>query len=146
MPAATTAKALSDLAGHGFERATEERLEALRIERGVPRWGREMDFKTFPQEVGVDERAVHYNKGCYLGQEAMAKIHFRGKVNRRLARLGGLQPLAAGAEVILEGKNVGVVTSASNGQALALVRAVVQPATEVMVGGAAATVDPVEED
>ena len=146
MPAATTAKALSDLAGHGFERATEERLEALRIERGVPRWGREMDFKTFPQEVGVDERAVHYNKGCYLGQEAMAKIHFRGKVNRRLARLGGVRPLAAGAEVILEGKNVGVVTSASNGQALALVRAVVQPATEVMVGGAAATVDPVEED
>jgi len=76
----------------------------------------------------------------------MAKIHFRGKVNRRLARLGGVRPLAAGAEVILEGKNVGVVTSASNGQALALVRAVVQPATEVMVGGAAATVDPVEEE
>lgn len=146
MQAETTAKALDVLAEQGFEPAVEERLEALRIERGVPRWGREMDFKTFPQEVGVDERAVHYNKGCYLGQEAMAKIHFRGKVNRRLARLGGLQPLAAGAEVILRGKQIGAVTSASDGRALALVRAEVEPGTEVMVGGAVATVDPAEED
>ncbi|MDQ5874545.1 MAG: hypothetical protein M3526_04080 [Actinomycetota bacterium] len=146
MPAEATAKALSDLLEQGFEPAAEERLEALRIELGVPRWGREMDFKTFPQEVGVDERAVHYDKGCYLGQEAMAKIHFRGKVNRRLARLGGLQPLAAGAEVILQGKKIGAVTSSSNERALALVRAHVEPGTEVMVGGSAATVDPAEED
>jgi len=145
MPAETTAKALVVLAEQGFEPAAEERLEALRIELGVPRWGREMDFKTFPQEVGVDERAVHYDKGCYLGQEAMAKIHFRGKVNRRLARLGGLQPLAAGAEVILQGKKIGAVTSSSNRRALALVRAEVEPGTEVMVGGSAATVDPAEE-
>jgi tRNA-modifying protein YgfZ len=146
MPAESTARALSDLAAQGFELAAEERLEALRIKEGVPRWGREMDFKTFPQEVGVDERAVHYDKGCYLGQEAMAKIHFRGKVNRRLARLGGAQSLTARADVILEGKRIGTVTSASNGRALALVRAEVQPGTEVMVGGSAATVDPAEED
>jgi len=146
MPAETTAKALHVLAEQGFEPAAEERLEALRIELGVPRWGREMDFKTFPQEVGVDERAVHYNKGCYLGQEAMAKIHFRGKVNRRLARLGSLQPMPSGAEVILQGKKIGAVTSSSNGRALAMVRAEVEPGTEVMVGGSAATVDPAEED
>ncbi|MDQ3661209.1 MAG: hypothetical protein M3454_09170 [Actinomycetota bacterium] len=145
MPVETTAQALSDLAEEGFERAQEKRMEALRIQRGVPRWGREMDFKTFPQEVGIDERAVHYDKGCYLGQEAMAKIHFRGKVNRRLARLSAGQPLSAGAEVLLQGKKVGVVTSASNGRALALVRAEVAPGTEVMVAGATVTVDPAEE-
>ena len=50
-----------------------------------------MNTKTFPQEADVDGRAVHYEKGCYLGQEAMAKIHFRGKVNRRLAALKGLR-------------------------------------------------------
>ena len=146
MPAAAKEEALSVLAERGFERAAEERLEALRITRGVPRWGREMDFKTFPQEVGVDERSVHYNKGCYLGQEAMAKIHFRGKVNRRLARLSGPKSLAVGAEVVLQEKKVGAVTSASGGRALALVRAGVEPGSEVLVGGAAATVDPEEED
>ena len=145
MPAETTSKALSDLVAHGFERVAEQGLEALRIEQGVPRWGREMDFKTFPQEVGVDERAVHYDKGCYLGQEAMAKIHFRGKVNRRLARLGGVHPLTPGDEVILQGKKIGAVTSASNGRALALIRAVIEPGTEVMVGDSAATVDPAGE-
>jgi folate-binding protein YgfZ len=145
MPLESTAKALSDLAGHGYEPAAEEHLEALRIERGVPRWGREMDFKTFPQEVGVDERAVHYEKGCYLGQEAMAKIHFRGKVNRRLARLAGEHPLSPGAEILLEGKKVGAVTSASDGRGLALLRAAIEPGTEVMVRGKPVEVDPHEE-
>ena len=119
---------------------------ALRIQHGVPRWGREMDFKTFPQEVGIDGRAVHYDKGCYLGQEAMAKIHFRGKVNRRLAHLASEQAVAVGAEVVVDGKKVGAVTSTGGGLALALVRATLEPGAEATVEGEPVFVDPPEED
>ncbi|HEV3472370.1 MAG TPA: hypothetical protein VG408_04085, partial [Actinomycetota bacterium] len=66
----------------GARPVDEAELEMIRIENAVPRWGREMDDKTIPQEVAIDEYAVHYDKGCYVGQEAMAKIHLRGKVNR----------------------------------------------------------------
>jgi folate-binding protein YgfZ len=144
LPAASVAEAIDLLARHGFTEASEERLEALRIAHGVPRWGREMDFKTFPQEVGIDGRAVDYEKGCYLGQEAMAKIHFRGKVNRRLARLESEQALVVGTEVTLDSSKVGVVTSSSGGRALALVRATVEAGAEVTVGSAQVVVDPQE--
>ncbi|MEA2485223.1 MAG: hypothetical protein QOD46_334 [Actinomycetota bacterium] len=125
---------LESLEGDGVRSIVEEDLESIRISHGVARWGREMDQKTFPQEAGVDERAVHYEKGCYLGQEAMAKIHFRGKVNRRLARLRGDGPVAVGADVLLEGATVGKVTSASEGTALALVRYTVEPGAVVTIG------------
>jgi folate-binding protein YgfZ len=118
----------------------EDELESIRISNGVARWGRDMDEKTFPQEAGVDERAVHYEKGCYLGQEAMAKIHFRGKVNRRLARVRGDAPLAAGTDVVLEGTTVGRVTSASDGTGLALIRYTVQTGAMVTIGEAKAEV------
>jgi folate-binding protein YgfZ len=144
LPAASVAEAIDLLARHGFTEASEERLEALRIAHGVPRWGREMDFKTFPQEVGIDNRVVNYEKGCYLGQEAMAKIHFRGKVNRRLARLESEQALVVGTEVTLDSSKVGVVTSSSGGRALALVRATVEAGAEVTVGSAQVVVDPQE--
>ena len=122
------------LRAQGVEEASEGRLEAIRIRNGVPRWGRDMDAKTFPQEAGVDERAVHYEKGCYLGQEAMAKIHFRGKVNRRLARLESASSLTPGLEVTLDGVRVGAVTSAAGGVALAMVRQTVEPGAIVSIG------------
>jgi folate-binding protein YgfZ len=145
LPSASVAESIELLCRHDFEEASEERLEALRIAHCVPRWGREMDFKTFPQEVGIDNRAVHYEKGCYLGQEAMAKIHFRGRVNRRLARLESEQSLVVGAEVMLDSSKVGVVTSGSGGRALALVRATVEAGAEVTVAGAQVVVDPQEK-
>ena len=114
--------ALTALAKEGAQVATEDELEELRISNGVPRWGREMDTKTFPQEAGIDSWAVHYDKGCYLGQEAMAKIHFRGKVNRRLARIEAGGDLAEGTELKLDGAKAGVVTSARGERGLALVR------------------------
>lgn len=121
----------------------EDELEAIRIANGAPRWGRDMDFKTFPQEAGIDGSAVHFDKGCYLGQEAMAKIHFRGKVNRRLARLetDGVS-LRPGAEVVLAGEKVGMVTSASggNGTALAMLKRTVTPGTQVTVDDERVTV------
>ena len=124
----------------GFRPVPEDELEAVRVAHGRPRWGREMDAKTFPQEAAIDGRAVHYDKGCYLGQEAMAKIHFRGKVNRRLARIEGAAPLGSGAEIFHGDKKVGVITSASGDRALALIRYTVAPGTEVSVAGSPATV------
>jgi tRNA-modifying protein YgfZ len=131
---------VASLRTNGLRDASEEELETLRIAAGMPRWGREMTAKTFPQEVGIDGRAVHYDKGCYLGQEAMAKIHFRGKVNRRLAVVVAAERLEPGAEIAAEGKRVGVVTSASDGRGLALVHHTIAPGASVGVGDVEARV------
>jgi len=98
-----------------------------------------MDGKTFPQEAGIDKIAVHYDKGCYTGQEAMAKIHFRGKVNRKLVRLESDSPLERGADVTLDGNRIGVVTSTAGGPdgafyGLALVKHDVPTESRVVVG------------
>jgi folate-binding protein YgfZ len=106
----------------GFERASESDLEASRVAAGVARWGFDMDEKTIPQEAGIDEWAIHYSKGCYVGQEAMSKIHFRGKPNRRLARVEADSELQRGAEVLIEGKKIGSVTSVAGTSGLAIVR------------------------
>ncbi|MFN2389004.1 MAG: folate-binding protein YgfZ [Actinomycetota bacterium] len=132
--------ALEALAGEGWAPATEEDLEELRIRNGAPRWGREMDVRSFPQEAGIDRRAVHYDKGCYVGQEAMAKIHFRGKVNRRVARLAGAGRLTAGADVMVDGSPVGRVTSAAGSHALATVKHDVPAGARVIAGGVEAEV------
>ena len=114
--------------------ATEEQLEAIRIANGIPRWGREMDDKTFPQEVAIDERAVHYDKGCYVGQEAMAKIHLRGKVNRRLRTLESDDALAPGTELTSGDEKVGVVTSWLGTQGLGMLRYTIYPGDLVTSG------------
>ena len=133
---ADTTTALAEL---GARPAAEDELESMRIEAGVPRWGHEMDNKTFPQEAGIDADAVRYDKGCYLGQEAMAKIHFRGKVNRRLARLVAAGPMAEGAELRIDDVKVGSVTSAAGPTALALVRYTLEAGEQVDAGGVTAT-------
>ena len=140
VPAENKAALLESLAESGAGNATENELEALRVSNGVPRWGREMDSKTFPQEAGIDERAVHYDKGCYLGQEAMAKIHFRGKVNRRLALLEAAEEVPPGTDVVVDDQKVGTITSSAHGVALALVRHTVEEGTVVDAGGVSATV------
>ncbi|MFN2594543.1 MAG: folate-binding protein YgfZ [Actinomycetota bacterium] len=124
------------LESRGFEAASEEELEASRIDAGVPRWGFEMNEKTIPQEAGIDDWAVHYSKGCYVGQEAMAKIHFRGKPNRRLAQLQGDSDLQPGADVLVEGKKIGAVTSAAGTKALAIVRYDVEAGAAVQIDDA----------
>ncbi len=100
--------------------------EALRIEAGVPRLGREVNGGEFPQELLLDD-AVDYEKGCYLGQETVARIHYRGQVNRLLSGLRGDSPLPPGAELISSGQEVGSITSAAESPelgsiALAMVR------------------------
>jgi len=124
----------------GVQEATEDELEALRVERGMARWGRDMTDKTLPPEAGLDDIAVHYDKGCYVGQEAMAKIRFRGKVNRKLRRLRADSAITVGSDITLDDSKVGTVTSAAGGRALALVRHSVEPGTQVTAGSTTATV------
>ena len=96
-------------------------LEALRIEAGTPAWGKELDGTILPAEAGLDETHVSFTKGCYPGQEPIARLHFRGRANRRLhvLEVAGAKP---GDEIVHDGKVVGRVTSATAGRALGYVR------------------------
>ena len=86
--------------------------EALRIEAGVPRAGAEFTGAEFPQEARL-ESAVSFDKGCYLGQETVARIHYRGHVNRLLTRLALDGDVACPAELEVDGRRVGRVTSST---------------------------------
>jgi folate-binding protein YgfZ len=114
-------------------------LERLRIEAVTPRYGREIDDRVLPAEAGLDERAISFSKGCYPGQEPVARQHFRGKVNRRL-RVLEVDGDAPDPEtpVVHDGKDVGRVTSAVPGVALAYVRVAVPEDALLEVGGRAA--------
>jgi folate-binding protein YgfZ len=114
-------------------------LERLRIEAGTPRHGREIDDRVLPAEAGLDERAISFSKGCYPGQEPVARQHFRGKVNRRLRVLevDGDTPEPE-TPVMHDGKDVGRVTSAVPGLALAYVRVAVPDDATLDIGGRAA--------
>jgi folate-binding protein YgfZ len=92
----------------------EDELELRRILAGTPRWGRELDDRVLPAEAGLTERAVSFTKGCYPGQEPIARLHHRGHVNRelRVLRLALDTPPPYDAELTHEGKVVGRVTSA----------------------------------
>jgi folate-binding protein YgfZ len=116
-----------------------DELERLRIEAGTPRWGREIDERVLPAEAGLVERAVSFSKGCYPGQEPIARLHYRGHVNRRLRVLEveGDTP-APDAEICMGEKVVGRVTSAVAGRALGYLRSEVPDDAELSVGGARA--------
>jgi tRNA-modifying protein YgfZ len=114
----------------------EEELERLRILALTPRFGREIDERVLPAEAGLDRRAVSFSKGCYPGQEPVARLRFRGKPNRtlRLLELEG-EPPAYDAEIVHAGKAVGRVTSAVAGVALGFVRVGVPDDAELAVEG-----------
>jgi folate-binding protein YgfZ len=115
----------------------EDALEAMRIEAGTPRFGKEIDDRALPAEAGLVERAVSLTKGCYPGQEPIARLHYRGHANRglRVLLVDGDEVPEPNAEISLGGKIVGRVTSAarSNGRivALAYVRAEVPADAEL---------------
>ena len=114
-------------------------LERLRIEAATPRFGREIDERVLPAEAGLDERAISFDKGCYPGQEPVARQRYRGKVNRRLRvlELDGGEPEPE-TPVVHEGKEVGRVTSVVPGLALAYVRVEVPDDAELSVGAVTA--------
>lgn len=89
-----------------------EALDTIRIEAGIPCWGLDFDDSNLPQETGLDE-ALNFTKGCYLGQEVVARIHYRGGVNRKLRGLqfDGDEPPPEGTELLLDGRPVGKVGS-----------------------------------
>jgi folate-binding protein YgfZ len=92
-----------------------DELELLRIKAGTPRLGREIDERILPAEAGLDARAVDFAKGCYPGQEPIARQHYRGRANRslRVLEVDGEELPEYDAELAHEGKTVGRVTSAA---------------------------------
>lgn len=129
----------------GAEEVSEEVAECLRIESGRPRLGLDMDADTIPQEAGINERAVDFEKGCYVGQETVARLHYKGKPNRHLRGLRLSEPAERHAEIRLGDKEVGRIGSACVSPrlgpiALALVRREAALGDTVLVDGAEARV------
>jgi len=89
-----------------------DELEARRVAAGVPRWGREIDDRVLPAEAGLDATHISFEKGCYPGQEPVARLHFRGHPNRSLRVLELDRVPDYDAELVHDGKVVGRVTSA----------------------------------
>jgi tRNA-modifying protein YgfZ len=119
------------------EEVDEDAYEQWRVEAGIPRWGRELDDSILPAEAGLTETHVSFTKGCYPGQEPIARLHYRGKVNRRLRRLL-LEGEPSSDEIVLDGKVVGRITSRADGRALGYVRTEVPEDAVLEVGGASA--------
>ena len=117
-----------------------EAWEIARVEAGRPEWGLDIDESTIPQEANFDElHAISYTKGCYVGQETVARVHFRGHVNKHLRgiRTPGVEPPPRGATLHdAQGAQVGDVRTAVRspmlgGIALAMIRREVEPGTEL---------------
>ena len=127
------------LAAGGAEPASTEAAEIIRVESGRPSFGAEMTSATMPAEAGIDGRAVSFTKGCYIGQETVARLHYKGKPNRHLRGLRLESPAAAGATVVLGERELGtvgtaVVSPALGPIALAILRREAEPGATVIVG------------
>ena len=117
----------------------EDAAETLRVELGRPRYGIDLDESVIPQEAGLNERAVSFTKGCYVGQETVARLFYRGKPNRHLRGLRLTTPVDTGAEITLGDRVVGHLGSVAHSPslgpvALALVRREAAPGSQVQVG------------
>jgi folate-binding protein YgfZ len=133
----------------GAVAVSEAVLECLRIEHGRPRYGVDLDDTVIPQEAGLNDRAVSFTKGCYVGQETVARLYYRGKPNRHLRGLRCSAPASAGEELTLGDRLVGRVTSAVVSPrfgpiALGFVRREAPPGSTVSVGHAGVTAEVVE--
>lgn len=127
------------LTAAGAPTVAPEAVEILRIESGIPRFGAEMDTATMPAEAGIVERAVNFEKGCYIGQETVARLHYKGKPNRHLRGLRLSAPTAPGAALRLGEKEVGKLggscLSPLHGPiGLAIVRREAEPGAALVVG------------
>jgi folate-binding protein YgfZ len=127
----------------------EAAWESLRVQRGRPRYGTDLDDSTIPQEAGLNERAVSFTKGCYVGQETVARLFYRGKPNRHLRGLRLSGPAAPGDELRLDGKPVGRLGTVAESPrlgtiALALVRREAEPGAALEAGDAGTRAEVVE--
>ncbi|HLY49683.1 MAG TPA: glycine cleavage T C-terminal barrel domain-containing protein [Solirubrobacteraceae bacterium] len=140
---------MSALEHAGARPVGEDIAEVIRVERGRPRYGVDLDETVIPQEAGLNERAVSFTKGCYVGQETVARLHYRGKPNRHLRGLRLSAPAAPGDPIIAGQREVGrlasVVVSPRLGPiALALVRREVAVGDSVSIGAGTATAQVVQ--
>ncbi len=137
---AAEAERLRDaLTGAGAVEVGAEAAEVMRIEAGTPRFGAEMSSETMPAEAGIVERAVSFTKGCYIGQEPVARLHYKGRPNRHLRGLELSAPASPGEALRLGEKEVGriggaCVSPARGPIALAIVRREAEPGAELAVG------------
>jgi folate-binding protein YgfZ len=140
LPREEVESAIATISGDAAE-ISEDELEALRIGAGVPLWGRDMDSSTIPQEARLEDfGALDFDKGCYVGQETVAKIHFRGKVNKKVRSLESTGEVTVGQDVSFEGEPAGTVTSVAGKRALAILKHTIEPGAKVSVGSVDATV------
>jgi folate-binding protein YgfZ len=137
------------LATAGAVEVSDEAAEIVRVESGRPRLGLDMSPDHMPAEAGIVERAINFEKGCYIGQEPVARLHYRGKPNRTLRGLRLSAPAAQGDPLFVGEKEVGTIGTAclspAHGPlALAIVRREAEVGEQVTVGDGAATAEVVE--
>lgn len=144
-------ESLEALAAAGAPEVEEEALEILRIEAGVPRFGREITPAVMPAEAGIVSEAVSFEKGCYIGQEPVARLHYKGRPNRLLRRLRLSRSVEPGATLRLGERELGTLTSSCVSPArgplgLAVIRREAEPGATIEVAGgeAEAVVEEVE--
>ncbi len=133
------------LVERGATAITDDEYEVARISKGRPRYGVELDERTIPQEAGLNDRAVSFTKGCYVGQETVARLFYRGNPNKTLRGLRFAELPAGDGAVVLGDKTVGTVrrvaVSPKYGTvALALLRTAAEPGMTVQCGGQSAEV------
>jgi folate-binding protein YgfZ len=140
IPAAAEAERLREaLLAAGAVAVSPEAVEILRVEAGVPRFGAEMGTETMPAEAGIVEDVVSFTKGCYIGQETVARLHYKGRPNRHLRGLRLSAPAEPGTALRLGEKEVGrlggaVVSPALGPIGLAILRREAEPGVELAVG------------
>jgi folate-binding protein YgfZ len=139
--AADTERLTQALRERGATAVTEEAVECLRLEHGRPRYGVDLDDTVIPQEAGLNERAVNFTKGCYVGQETVARLFYKGKPNRHLRGLRLSDAATPGEELRLGERVVGQLGSTALSPrlgpiALALVRREAEPGSIITVGQA----------
>ena len=142
LPSSLSKEISSSLLSEGARQASVDDMEARRIAAGIPRWGFELTESVLPDEAGLRERGfISENKGCYVGQETVARIKTYGHVNRRLVLLSvsGGNP-KTGEKIRLEGEEIGAVTSATTGEAPGEAVALAYVKRERSVAGTALTV------
>lgn len=137
--AADTDRLLEGLAERGAIAVSEAVAECLRVERGRPRYGVDLDESVIPQEAGLNQRAVSFTKGCYVGQETVARLHYKGKPNRHLRGLRLAALARTGDPVVWQERPVGRLGSVADSPrlgpiALTLLRREVDPGSTVAVG------------
>jgi folate-binding protein YgfZ len=147
--AADTEALLRAVEARGAMPVPESAVECLRVEHGRPRFGIDLDDTVIPAEAGLNARAISFTKGCYVGQETVARLHYRGKPNRHLRGLLLSAPADPGAALRSGERVVGTLTTVAASPsfgpiALALVRREASPGTTVAVGDAGITGQVVE--